>query len=239
MIDRDNLGRHLIVKKGNEITNLTEASESNITDEEVIYNAVGYSIFEELNSKNIVFEGWRDKKLFKVAMDKLPKNYSKLKKNFEKVGLCHAQGVKDIGRVTLMLDLASRKWVILSDSDKPAREHKRSYEGDGPWHCYDLLANCKAVTGEDFVKQVAFEPLLKKLNDRFPSLPRISATSLVNDGKISQIRRHLAKNGISQDLIESAVKDLKEELFRSLDQKHIEARYYDLLVALAAELAKL
>ena len=68
MIDKENVGRHLIVKKDKEITTAVKASSSTINDEEVVYNALGYSVFETLKPQNIIFEGWRDKKLFQVAV---------------------------------------------------------------------------------------------------------------------------------------------------------------------------
>jgi len=116
MIDRENLGRHLIVKKEHESTILNEVTASNIVDEEVIYNALGYSIFEELKPKNILFEGWRDKRLYQVRVSKLPATLSN-RDELKEAGVCHVKGVSDIGRVTPLLELAQRQWVIVSDAD--------------------------------------------------------------------------------------------------------------------------
>jgi predicted ATPase len=68
MVDRELLGRHLIVEKKGEVTSIREVDESNIVDEEVVYNALGHSIFEHLKPRNVIFEGWRDKRLFQVAV---------------------------------------------------------------------------------------------------------------------------------------------------------------------------
>ena len=131
MIDRENLQRHLIVEKKREITTVREVDESNIVDEEVIYNAVGYSIFENLKKHNIIFEGWRDKRLFQVALRSLSPKYKTFKTIFADVGMCHARGVKDIGRITPMLELAGRQGLIVSDSDRPAIEQQHQYDGEG------------------------------------------------------------------------------------------------------------
>jgi len=47
MIDRENIGRHLIVKKELEKTSARAADFANIVDEEVLYNALGYSVFDQ------------------------------------------------------------------------------------------------------------------------------------------------------------------------------------------------
>jgi hypothetical protein len=64
MIDKERIDRHAIVEKTHEQTNLVDITSSNILDEEVIFNALGHSVFEQLKAENIVFEGWRDKRLF-------------------------------------------------------------------------------------------------------------------------------------------------------------------------------
>ena len=102
MIDREKTERHYIVNKKDEVTTIDQVNESNITDEEVIYNALGYSVFENLKLRNIIFEGWKDKKLFEIAIGKIPSALNNLKILTE-IGLCHAKGVKDITRVVNIL----------------------------------------------------------------------------------------------------------------------------------------
>ena len=154
MIDKEDVGRHIIVKKDREQTILTPVDDSNIVDEEVIFNALNYSVFENLKKNNIVFEGWRDKKLFQVASFR---SKDKKLKNLQEIGLCHAKGVKDIGRVTAILELANRKCIIISDGDEVAKEAQRKYDGYGDWFRYDQLINDeKFSTAEDFLKDEYF-----------------------------------------------------------------------------------
>ena len=89
MIDPDRIDRHYIVKKDHEITEIEEAKESNIFDEEVLLNALGYSVFEAIDKKVLIFEGWRDKKLFYVARDNANKA---LRDKYEKVGYVMLKG---------------------------------------------------------------------------------------------------------------------------------------------------
>jgi AAA15 family ATPase/GTPase len=160
MIDSKNTARHLIVKKTNEITTADEVTDANIQDEEVIYKSLGYSIFSNLKEKNLLFEGWRDKVLFETAISRVPAELEAIKE-LKRLGRCFAQGVKQIKNVTPLFEAGDRKCLILSDNDSVATEHQRDYKelkGYGIWKRYDeILPGSTAVTGEDFVKEVAFE----------------------------------------------------------------------------------
>ena len=57
MIDRGNIDRHIIVKKENEITTVQRPSNSNFFSEEVLYNALTYSMFSVLKERNFILEG--------------------------------------------------------------------------------------------------------------------------------------------------------------------------------------
>ena len=70
MIDRENLRRHVIIKKDDEQTKLLQVDRNNILQEEVIYEALGTSLDEfSISNENIVFEGELDLKLFSVFME--------------------------------------------------------------------------------------------------------------------------------------------------------------------------
>jgi AAA ATPase domain/AAA domain, putative AbiEii toxin, Type IV TA system len=126
MVDREQIGRHLIVSKVDEETKTNVAGDSNLMTEEVLFNAIGYSIFETLRQKNIIFEGWKDKQLFVTALKKVPASHAHLREFFGNIGLCHARGVKSIKSITPMIELANRDCVIISDGDAPARERQMS-----------------------------------------------------------------------------------------------------------------
>lgn len=82
MIDRENIGRHIVVTKKDEVTGIQDADESSLHDEEVLFNALGFSFTEVLRKKNIVFEGWRDKELFRVALSRMPAEHRSMKEAF-------------------------------------------------------------------------------------------------------------------------------------------------------------
>jgi predicted ATP-dependent endonuclease of OLD family len=243
MIDRDNINRNLIVKKGDEKTSVIEVDESNIIDEEVIYNALGYSIFESLKKKNIVFEGWRDKRLCEVAIQKLPPNYKHLKNTFKEIGLCHAKGVKDISHITPLLELANRECLILSDDDKVSEEKQKEYiknKGCGIWKRYsEVLPDIEAITGEDFIKTEAFHKPIDTIRKNYPSLEAISDFDLSNkNGKIYALQNWLRKGQIDNNEQKIIIDSIKENIFENLKPSHIEPVYYKYLKKLTSFLRK-
>lgn len=230
MIDKENIDHHLIVKKSDEITTIEEINESNIVDEEVIYNALGYSIYDNLSKNNIVFEGWRDKRLFMVATKQPKKNSKKVKEFVSKIGLCHAKGVKDISRVTGILEMANRDCLIVSDADDVAKEQKKKYEGIGKWMTYvDLDAKSTAITGEDYVKYDVFLPVLRILRKKYPQLPEIPEEDLKSNGRAAKIKDWLRQGNIEGDELRLRMDEIKETIFSKLKPSQIEDDYYNLV----------
>jgi predicted ATP-dependent endonuclease of OLD family len=229
MIDRENTSRHLIVKKEKEITTAESANESNILDEEVIFNALGYSVFESLNSKNIIFEGWWDKMLFRTSLR--TKDPSKLVvKKFAKFGTCHAEGNKDIPRIASMLDLANRQFVIISDDDASAIDHQKKYHGVGEWCRYSELLGHGQMTSEDFVKADHLTKEISKLSDKYDVLrnkvlPSFDGTNM----RLIEIKRWLTSAGLPNEEKDIFMKNLKEMIFAKLEPKNIEDRYFEML----------
>jgi hypothetical protein len=224
MIDNKIIKRHLIVKKENEITAVEEVSESNIQDEEVIYKSLGYSIFSNLKEKNIIFEGWRDKRLFEVAISRVPAEYEEVKQ-LKAFGRCFAQGVKQIKNITPLFEAGDRKCLILSDCDAVAREHQREYQqgkGYGDWKRYDEIeASCSAITGEDFVKESAFAESIQEISRRFNIAILPTAELVGAGGKMSALKAWLTRSGISPQDIGKSLEQIKEALFTELKNSHV------------------
>lgn len=165
MIDRENIDRHFIVEKKNETTEITRASKSKVQDEEVLYGAVGYSVFETLQQKNVIFEGWKDKQVFKAVRDFMAKESKGVKLQLEEIGLTFAEGVKDVRHVSRFLELANRGCLIISDGDKAGLQWQREYRKEGGWGTWvtlpEIMGIGTVVTSEDLLTH---EAILKRAN---------------------------------------------------------------------------
>ena len=234
MIDQSELKRHYIVKKKNEITNVEIAKESNIREEEVLYNALGYSVFSILEESNLIFEGWYDKHLFKTALENAGHN---LQKKYKDVGICHAQGVGTIGKISPMIELAERNCLIVSDSDKAAKNHKKAYEnnrGFGRWETYqDIDSSIEAVTAEDFIKNDFIARQIKTAlsgngNKTFNFDENILSAK---KDKLSEIRKWLKNQcGMSDEETKEKITEVKDLIYENISPSNIEYEEYEKLL---------
>jgi len=243
MIDRETIGRHLIVTKEEEKTKLDVADDENMFSEEVILNALGSSVFDALREQNILFEGWKDKQLFSVATSRFPSGFARFRSSFKSVGICYARGAKNIKSITPLLELAQRDCIIVTDGDQPARERQKEYQSDhgyGQWFRYDeLLPSAPIdVTSEDFIKFSAFQPKLAEVRERYPLLSEFSDDTTRTVGRLRALDRWLAAGGIDKDGRKSLINEIKSHVSDNLKPSNIESSYYDLLKALAERLGK-
>jgi predicted ATP-dependent endonuclease of OLD family len=230
MIDSGDISRHYIVRKKREVTSIEAAKESNVADEEVLYNALGYSVFSILKAKNLIFEGWNDKRLFQIALENASAD---LKRKFRDVGMCHARGVKTIRAITPLIDLAKRECLIVSDSDKPAKEQQKLYrqeQGFGEWkHYHEIDSSLEAVTGEDFIKnRFLTEQIKSGLSGT--NMPSFELAVLPDKkGKVEALTKWLIANGMTEDQARETVKNIKNAIFENLRPQHIEDTYTNVL----------
>lgn len=223
MIDKENIGRHIIVKKADEVTKISNVNESNILDEEVIYNALGFSFLEILKAENIIFEGWRDKVLFNVvSAGVLPRE----QKPFKEYGQCHLKGVKEVKGFVPLVQMARRKCLIVTDGDAPALERKREHERArmyGVWKTYaDLIPSEEIVTVEDFVKQSYFVSSVRV--NQHPALSGINLTHFSLNGesnKLKQFSDWLNTKGVSKIARSEIENQVKAEIFDDLKKRDV------------------
>ncbi len=237
MIDRKEIQRHIIVSKKKEKTEIETAKEHNIVKEEVICNALGFSYFESLKDKNILFEGWKDEKLFNTAMVKIPTSYSVIKNAFKDVGICNAKGVKGMRPITALLELAGRKVIIVSDCDKIASDFKKAFveeHGYGEWLLYsDIDKDLTVTTGEDFIKNNVVIDIANKLKSEKNFSIELSESDFINKSKITALKKWLNDNGVNDEKNKEMLENIKNDIFVNLKVSDIEDCYYGFLEKLA------
>lgn len=240
MIDDKEIDRHLIIEKNKEVTLIKNVDHSNIKDEEVIYNALGTSLFENFKQLNLLFEGWRDKALFKIVFEKILK--SKDKVFFEQFGHCFIKGVKSAEHIAPLLELGHRDYIIISDSDDVAlREQSNFLTGNysGRWWTYaDIDPTCTAMTGEDFIEEKFYIKQVKRtIKDSFTSEVNVNELEH-NGGRIEALNIWLRKNGHNtKDIKKDFFILLKDNIFKNLTKTAVDESYINFIIELQKKLS--
>jgi AAA15 family ATPase/GTPase len=225
MIDKEIIDRHLIVEKKNEITELKRVTSSNITDEEVIFKALGYSLFDLLKPKNIIFEGWRDKKYFQLFISSHEGRKMLSKARESHLGFLHAMGAKDISRVANICENFAREYVIVSDADKPSKDAKKRFDGQGKWFCYDDIDNIDVITTEDFVSNKAINKALRASFSVYDIEKVITLPDDLTRGKLDFIQKELETHNVGPTLISPLMDHIKGQICSNLKSSDLAESY--------------
>lgn len=232
MIDKNNIQRHIIVEKKDEITTMEVAKEGDIAKEEVIFQALKLSLYEILRETNILFEGWRDQALIEAAI----RRNSDLSKFYKAIGIGHAQGASTFKNIVPTLELADRKVFIISDVDARALQEQKAYNEiryKTPWYTYaDIDASRKEITGEDFLSKSYVVKIANQLFKNKGIDLTIKENDLPDTDVLACIQRQLSTI-MNKEYTHSAIKLIKEKLYSGkLEIKHIKQEYFDLLSSL-------
>jgi energy-coupling factor transporter ATP-binding protein EcfA2 len=236
MIDKENIERHYIVKKKNEITEINLPALDNLVEEEILYRALGFSVYDIFKEKNIIFEGWRDKKLFNIAIENLPSGFKLLKKTFSKIGISHGEGVNSIKNITPIFEIINRFCLIISDDDKPAIKKQKEFlkqQYYGVWKRYsEIYDSCSAITGEDFIKESLINKSIaeiKKDNKDFIKPFKLDKTK----GTLLCIQNWLTENGVDPKSMKPIINDIKVIIYNNLSSTDIKKSYFNFLKCLS------
>lgn len=215
LIDRDLIDRHLLVKRHGEITQIERAEISKITDEEVVYKSLNFSIFELLRKCNVIFEGWRDKQIFRI--------YTRMNHpSSAALGLLHAEGVSGVNRVAGMCENFSREYIVVSDSDKPAIDQRKLFSRKERWFTYAEFAGETFVTSEDFISVSAVNNVFESVCKTY-GVPSLQLESQCVGGYMQAIQKHVRKHAPSEE--KSILSKIKDEIVFNLKASDILTDY--------------
>lgn len=243
MVDKERIDRHVIVKKERETTVLADVDRSRLLDEEVLFNALGYSLFEIVKKKNILFEGWRDKKLFQIAIKKRGKPETFLRNKMKsEIGMTHAMGVKDIAKAVTYFDVIERDVYVVTDSDAVAIEKQQSFlqeRNNVPWKRYDqLTGEARVLTAEDFIKPVrlaaALQTAISNGGYALVAHPDLFVDA-ENVGVVKSVQQFLEISQVPRDSIKELVNTWKSEIFDSLEIASIADAYSSVVESVARD----
>ena len=126
MVDKKNLSRHFSITKEESQTRISQIEENNPYKEEVLYNALGTSILEHIESNVLIFEGKTDKDIFELYCRKfVGENIT-----IPKISLISADGVKSIIKYCKFFNRELIKSYILVDSDEEGRGQKTAIQNE-------------------------------------------------------------------------------------------------------------
>lgn len=221
MIDSNCIDRHLIVEKKNDITTIQKQNNNaSFSNDELLRNAIGTSIFECLQEKNIIFEGWLDKELFNYHCRE-----EKIK-NFDNYGKVYLSGIAGAETLVQLLNLAGKKYIIVADSDETSKNKRKDFEANYPdykdsWIGYkDIVENISTM--EDFLKKEYIEKTIRenghndyKFDDNKNAIDNIEIAVRKNKGEKQKIKNDLICNipkGVIDDRYGNFIAALKNKI---------------------------
>lgn len=238
MIDKNQIDRHIIVKKNKEVTSIERVEHSNITEEEVIFNALGYSIYELMKPKNIIFEGWRDKKVFETFMKSKGGLQILGKKEQAQIGLLHAVGVKDIPRIASICENYNRDYIIISDSDKPALEKQKDFHRKEKWLTYKDFQGVTAVTTEDFVSKAVINKAVKQVLKDFVIEGDLNIPEEIGEGYIQFVESKIKSIFATQVDQKKLLNNIKDQICESIKADDLVSAYAATMQIMVEKLLK-
>ena len=219
MIDSSCIDRHLIVEKKDDITTIRkEDKNASFSNDELLRQAIGSSIFECLQPINIIFEGWLDKEIFKKYCD-----FKKIGKDFKNFGVVYLGGISGVETLVQLLILAKKNFIIISDSDKPSIDRretfKKSYkEYEDCWLAYADVTKSTS-TMEDYFETEYLKKTLSEFKE-YAYDEKINAIENINNAtKRDKELTQTIKNKLIQNVKKENIKTDYGEFVNAIKKK--------------------
>jgi predicted ATP-dependent endonuclease of OLD family len=225
MIDTNNIDRHLIVEKNDDITIvMSEDKNAEYSNDELLRRAIGSSIFEILQSKNIIFEGWLDKSLFDKHCA-----FSRIEKKFSSFGKVYLQGISGVETLVQLLILANKKFLIVADSDDASNSRRKEFVTNYPEYASSWLSYSdvdeEVSTMEDFLT-------IEYVTDQIISLG-------YSDFKFDETKNVIQNIDIAVKKNKEEKQQIKNKLMISLTKNSIKAGYSEFVEEIKRKLESL
>ncbi|WP_321307458.1 AAA family ATPase [Marinifilum fragile] len=167
MVDKLNINRHFKVDKDKSITRIKQIDKNNPYEEELIYEALGTSVYEHVQPNMLVFEGKTDKDIFDAFTYKFRNDFKPVQ-----LGTISADGVEKMPQYTKFIDGKFVKGFILTDSDKDGVrikesiiEHNKSFSSKNTFEINDIIDTKMPSTLEDLYPQETIIQFIKEKHD--------------------------------------------------------------------------
>ncbi len=221
MIDSNQIDRHIVVEKKDDITTLKiENANAPFSTDELLRRAIGSGIFECLNSKNIIFEGYLDKEIFNKYC-----TFHNRNNEFKSFGMVFLSGISGVETLVQLLILANKKFVIVADSDEASVKRRIEFVKNYPEYKSSWLAYadiCESVsTMEDFISDSYISNFLVKEVD-INYVYNGDKTAIYNIEKAvnnDKVKKQDVKNNLIKGILKSKIKNDYKVFVDGLKQK--------------------
>lgn len=220
MIDSEYLDRHIVVEKKDDVTTLKkENAYAPYTTDELLRRAIGSSIFECIKSKNIVFEGFLDKKLFNLYC-----RFHKLEKEYKEYGQIYLAGISGVDSIVSILNSANKNFIIVADSDETSKNKRIEFNKNHPELKDFWLAYADSVesisTMEDFISIDVVEREIKKYNVNYTYDTAKNAIQNIEKGvNKDKDKKQEVKNALLSNIKKENLLDTYSNYLASLKEK--------------------
>jgi len=211
IVDRKNLERHIKVKKEETETRIEKIKADNPLGEEIIYRALGTSIYEIIEPYILVFEGTTDRDLYEAFSKKF-----KAEKNISNLKTISASGVNEIRKYLKFFNQKTITGIVLVDSDKQGRDVLRAIKDNEPQFentSFEILnivnldkseATVEDLLPVDIIKssfKAAHDIEIPNLKDNIPYLSQIieykRSKNIDTDRKMELLKTNIAQTVFS------------------------------------------
>ncbi|MDR1452825.1 MAG: ATP-binding protein [Candidatus Margulisbacteria bacterium] len=224
MIDSNCIDRHLVVEKKDDVTTAVKPDrKAPFSSDELLRNAIGASIFECIQDKNIIFEGWLDKELFQKYCA-----FNKKVNDFKNIGMVYLKGISGVECLVQLLILAHKKFIIVSDSDTVSNSKRNEFVNAYPEFSESWLAYADVVkdisTMEDFISSKLITNYINKDGSTF----------VYNEKKSAIENIETVTNGNKEEK-----QSMKNEIMKAVSKNDIKTEYGDFISHLKDRIDKL
>ncbi|EZH73801.1 hypothetical protein ATO12_17870 [Aquimarina atlantica] len=221
MVDKLNLDRHFKVSKEKSLTSIKQIEKDNPYEEEVIYEALGTSVYEHIQPNMLIFEGKTDKDLFDGFLKKYQRDIKPVR-----IGTLSADGVEKISTYVKFMEGRLVKGFVVVDSDsdgvrikEQVKKESKSFNTKNTFEINDISKTNKASTLEDLypinyiISEISKNYNVEiELDDKKPVIKQIETKNKNLQGKINvKELKGILVNGILSDISKLNKEDAKNK----------------------------
>lgn len=235
MVDRKNLDRHFSVVKNKSITNIHQIQRDNPYQEEVVYEALGTSIYEHIEPNILLLEGKTDKDLFDVFTSKFKADIKPIH-----LGTISADGVANVPKYIKFFGGKLVNGFVLVDSDKDGKKVRdaiikdnKNFNNKNTFLIDDITKSKKDGTLEDLLPVTTLIECVKNRYEIDIELDKSKPVTAQIKEKLKSLRKIGPNDNLDDlkgDIARKIIEDVKSKRNTKEDIKKTYKHYYEFVI---------